>query len=73
MMHFICFHLNSRGLSMARTPNTTSIAAILGVAIDQVPLVQLVDDNAVRIMLKEFDRQVQEIERRKQRPDVQPL
>ncbi|MBK1793344.1 hypothetical protein JHL21_02390 [Devosia sp. WQ 349] len=58
---------------MARTPNTTSIAAILGVAIDQVPLVQLVDDNAVRIMLKEFDRQVQEIERRKQRPDVQPL
>jgi hypothetical protein len=58
---------------MARVPNTTSIAVILGVPIDQVPLIALVDDDASREMLKEFDRQVQEIERRKKRTDVQPL
>lgn len=58
---------------MASDPKLPSISAILGVDIDQVPLVRPADDDAARDMLKEFDRQVQEIERRKKRTDVQPL
>ncbi len=58
---------------MARVPNTTSIAAALGEATDKVLLLKPVDDDAASTMLKEFDRQVQELDRRKKRADVQPV